>query len=98
MVRIKVVLAALALVVATFAAFAGPAMADTFGNDGQRFFVNNGNDGQRFFVNNGNNGFLFDNCGTVIGGILFDIAPFNDCGFDNNRNDGIFNGVFQEAG
>ena len=85
--RIKLVLAALALVVATFAAFTGPAMADTFRNDGERFFVNNGN-----------NGFLFDNCGTVIGGILFDIAPFNDCGFDNNRNDGIFNGVFQEAG
>jgi hypothetical protein len=66
--RIKLVLAALALVVATFAAFAGPAMADDLncrdaqGNlircDGQFFApVSNFNNG--FFLNDGfNTGFF----------------------------------------
>ena len=95
--RIKLVLGALAVVGASFAAFAGPAMADNLNcRDAQGNLIRC--DGQFFApVSDFNNGFFFDNCGTEIGGIFFDSAPFNDCGF-NNFNDGIDNGVFQSVG
>jgi hypothetical protein len=61
--RIKLVLAALALVVATFAAFAGPAMADNLNNcrDAQGFLIRC--DGQFFapVSSNFNNG-CFNGC------------------------------------
>ena len=95
--RIKLVIVALALVMATFAAFAGPAMADNLNcRDAQGFLIRC--DGQFFApVGDFNNGFFFDNCGTEIGGILFTVAPFNDCGF-NGFDDGVHNGVFQSVG
>ena len=102
MMRTKIILVVAALLVAMLAAFAGPAMADTqrcnvhdnhFANCNGDRFVNP----DRFFFDDGfRNAFFFDNCGEEIGGIFFDIAPFNDCGF--NGFDGIHNGVFQSVG
>jgi hypothetical protein len=86
--RIKLVLGALALVVAMFAAFAGPAMADNNLNcrDAQGNLIRC--DGQLFApVNDGfNNGFfLNDGFNTGFNSPFF----FND-GFNN----GCFNGCF----
>ena len=90
--RTKIVLAVAALLAAMLAAIPGPAaMADT-----ERCSVHDNNfvtchDDRSFF-----DGFFFDNCGTEIGGILFTVAPFNDCGF-NGFDDGVHNGVFQSV-
>ena len=97
--RMKLVLGALAVVVAMLAAFAGPAMANT-NND--HFFRNN--DGVRVF-DNGNNGVFFNDGINNDGffpffGFPFGNGIFFDNGintFDHNGFDGINNIIDQEA-
>jgi hypothetical protein len=85
--RIKLVLGALALVVAMFAAFAGPAMADNLNcRDASGFLIRC--DGQFFApVNDGfNNGFFLDNgFNTGFNSPFF----FND-GFNSNFSNCLF--------
>ena len=94
--RIKLVLGALAVVVATFAAFAGPAMADT-----QRCNVHDNNfvncNGDRFV--NPDNFFFNNNGGLFFTNDFFPFFNFPGFGaFDNvNGFDGVHNVVFQEA-
>ena len=100
--RIKVILAALALVGASFAAFSGPAMADNLnchdasGNlvrcDGQLFAPIDQVNGVNDFSNNGLNDFSnFDFC-NEIGGICFPFGfPFG-FGLNNFDNSNGLNG------
>jgi hypothetical protein len=102
--RIKLVLGALAVVVAMLAAFAGPAMADNLNNCRNVSGPGIRCDGTRFLpVNDFNNGFTLFNSGFNspfgFGFPGFD-AFDNINGFDgfNNDFDGGSNGVFQSVG
>jgi hypothetical protein len=105
--RIKLVIAALAVVGASFAAFAAPAMADNLNNcrDAQGTLIRC--DGQFFApVNDVNNGFTND--GLFLTNGLFGFPGFNNVffpgfnnginTFDNNGFDGIGNFVGQSVG
>jgi hypothetical protein len=94
--RIKLVLAALVVVAAAFAAFAGPAMARGNGvseerGESARVQANEERGfNHNFLFNRGfNNGGLIISNGNVVGLNSFGLSGLNNCGWNWNCNNGL---------